>query len=110
MFSIFHGIFYIPFHSIPGFRYTRSKPPARIDRWLLRLSQFDYQVEHTPENFNIADFFSRYPVEITPIENIADKYINMAMNYAIPNAGQSEVDGQFAHRSLMFITFYLRKN
>ena len=68
------------------FNNPRSNPPARIERWLLRLSQFDYQVEHTPGKFNIADFFSRHPVEIAPIENIAVKFVNMIMNYAIPNA------------------------
>ena len=68
------------------FNNPRSNPPARIERWLLRLSQFDYVVEHTPGKFNIADFFSRHPVELAPLDNIADKYVNMIMNYAIPNA------------------------
>ena len=68
------------------FNNTKSNPPARIERWLLRLSPYDYTVEHTPGKFNIADFFSRNPIESAPLENIADKYINMIVNFAIPNA------------------------
>ena len=35
------------------FNNPRSNPPARIKRWLLRLSLFDYVEEHTLGKFNI---------------------------------------------------------
>lgn len=37
----------------------RSKPCARIERWVLRLQSFDYQIMHVPGNQNIADSLSR---------------------------------------------------
>ena len=42
---------------------TRSRPPARIERLALRLSQFDYEIVHKPGDSNAADYFSRHPVK-----------------------------------------------
>lgn len=36
-----------------------SKPPARIERWLLRLQSFKFKVIYRPGKFNIADSLSR---------------------------------------------------
>lgn len=44
----------------------RSKPCARIERWVLRLQAFDYQVVHVPGQQNIADVFSRL-VSLKPV-------------------------------------------
>ena len=38
-----------------------STPPARILRWQLRLSGYDFEVVHRPGLGNIADFLSRHP-------------------------------------------------
>ena len=46
------------------FKNPLSKPPARIQRWQLRLSPFSYTVKHIPGKGNIADFLSRHPVAI----------------------------------------------
>ena len=40
---------------------TASKPPARIERMVLRLSQFDFEIEHPPGLSNIADYYSSHP-------------------------------------------------
>ena len=39
-----------------------ANPPARIKRWQLRLSPFDFEVIHIPGSSNIADFLSRHPM------------------------------------------------
>ena len=39
-----------------------ANPPARIKRWKLRLSSFDFEVIHIPGTSNIADFMSRHPM------------------------------------------------
>lgn len=38
---------------------TRSKPSARIERWVLRLQAFSYTVKHVSGPNNIADCLSR---------------------------------------------------
>ena len=37
----------------------RSRPWARIERWVLRLEPYDFSVIHRPGRENIADPFSR---------------------------------------------------
>ena len=49
------------------FKNTKSRPPARIERIALRLSQFDYEV-HKPGETNTADYFSRHPSKKTKNE------------------------------------------
>ena len=53
-----------------------SKPPARIERWLLRLQQYDFNVVYTTGSENPADFLSRHPpCNKEQKQNIADDYI-----------------------------------
>ena len=48
------------------FANTKSKPPARIERLALRVSQFDFTIEHHPGKGNVADYYSRHPIKETP--------------------------------------------
>ena len=38
---------------------TKSKPSARVERWVLRLMPFKYSLRHVPSGQNIADCLSR---------------------------------------------------
>ena len=66
------------------FANTRSRPPARIERLALKLSQFDYVIVHKPGISNIADYYSRHPIKPTKDEFMeevrasaeAEMYIN----------------------------------
>ena len=41
----------------------RSRPSARIERWVLRLQSYDYTVRHVPGKKNIADVLSPLPYD-----------------------------------------------
>ena len=68
-----------------------SKPPARIQRWQLRLSAFTYTVKHIPGKGNIADFLSRHPVSETSSRNTdIEDYISALVEYSIPRSLRRE--------------------
>lgn len=54
----------------------------------LRLSQFDYRIEHRPEKSNIADYYSRNPEKAKPsafLEELkTEQNINMISDCVIP--------------------------
>lgn len=60
---------------------ARSKPCARIERWVLRLQAFDYHVIHIPGQQNIADALSRLttfkPVPFDPEDELCVREIAM---------------------------------
>ena len=63
-----------------------SKPPARIERWLLRLQEYDFNVLYTAGNKNPADVLSRHPTESRKSKhNIAEEYINFVITAAVPH-------------------------
>ena len=70
-----------------NFTMLMSKPPAKIERWALRLQQYDFQIKHRPGTGNPADVLSRQPSEKSPeTSNIADQYVNFVEQYAVPVA------------------------
>jgi hypothetical protein len=71
--------------------HAAARPPARIERWGLRLSQFDYVIQHQPGAYNIADYLSRHPHE-SPSSSVEEKgsrietEINFLVEKALPPA------------------------
>ena len=65
----------------------RSRPPARIERWFLRLQQHDFQVIYKKGNDNPADFLSRHPQPKVPKCSIAEEY----MNFMTVNAAEAAI-------------------
>ena len=64
-----------------------SRPPARIERWLLRLQQYQFRVKYKQGSQNPADFLSRHPTPRTKQHtNIADTYVNFIATTAVPPA------------------------
>ena len=65
---------------------AKSKPPARIERWLIHLQPCDFKVIYKSGSSNPADFLSRHPVYSKKGQvNIADEYINSISSAALPN-------------------------
>ena len=70
------------------FKNPLSKPPARILRWALRVSSFNYTIVHRPGLGNIADFLSRHPLDAPEADKkmYAEDYVNMLVSYSMPCA------------------------
>ena len=69
-------------------RNPKSKPPARIERWNLRVEDFDFDVVYTDGNTNPSDFLSRHPCPETDNkhETSAENYVNLITTHAVPKA------------------------
>ena len=76
-----------PLESI--FNKPKSKPPARIERWLMRLQSYTYNVKYRPGKHNPADYMSRHPVKqgiSTTSSVVAEQYISYIVSNAVPKA------------------------
>ena len=65
----------------------KSKPSARIERWVLRLQPYNYRVCYVPSRKNIADALSRLtkiPASSQSIED--DEFVRMIALHAVPVA------------------------
>ena len=66
----------------------KSKPPARIERWNLRLQGYNFTVVHTKGSQNPSDFLSRHPnpKENEKLDLLAEDYVNFLITHAVPKA------------------------
>ena len=70
----------------------RSKPPARIERWMLRLQPYNFRVIYKKGESNSADYMSRHPDGHsesdldTSNENFTEHYINFLISHHIPKS------------------------
>ena len=66
----------------------RAKPPARIERWVLRLQAYDYKVRYIPGAANIADCLSRMLTKDNVVQqgSYAEEYIRFVAQHAVPIA------------------------
>ena len=67
-----------------------SKPPARIERWSLRLQPYSANIVYIVGLNNPADYMSRHPLNQSKLtsreEKVAEEYINFLTNVVIPKA------------------------
>ena len=68
----------------------KSKPCARIERWVLRLQPYRFTVRHIPGKRNVADVLSRLtqiePNAIPSEQKIAEEYVRFVALTATPKA------------------------
>ena len=71
------------------FNNAKSKPPARIERWALRLQAYNYKIIYRPGKNNPADYLSRHP-ELTcksdDVSKIAEDYVNFVVSETVPKS------------------------
>ena len=67
-----------------------SKPPARIERWALRLQPYQITVKYRRGETNQADYLSRYPAknaaQTTHQQKVAEEHINYLATTSTPKA------------------------
>ncbi len=77
-----------PFVAIYG--NATSKPPARIERWALRLQPYQTTVHYRKGEENPADYMSRHPsTDAEPCsrqEKVAEEYVNYIATTSTPTA------------------------
>lgn len=68
----------------------KCKPPARIERWALRLQPYETTIIYRPGHDNPADYLSRHPTlssdRSSREEQIAEEYVNYLVGHAVPKA------------------------
>ncbi|CAC5414198.1 unnamed protein product [Mytilus coruscus] len=67
------------------FNNPKSKPPARIQRWRLRLQTYDFDVKYKSGKSNAADYMSRHPnineANRTDHSEVAEEFVNYIYIY-----------------------------
>lgn len=78
----------------------RSKPCARIERWVLRLQSFDYKVIFLSGKENVADSLSRLAVqEPKPFDPTEEIFVQEIVGYAAKSAALKWTDVEHSSRS-----------
>ena len=72
------------------FNNPKSKPPARIERWMMRLQPYNFKVIYKKGSLNESDYTSRHLVsglhEISDEGEIAEAYVNFIVNHPVPKS------------------------
>ena len=70
---------------VPVFNNPRSKPPMRLEKWLLHAQQFDFKLICSPGKDNITDYLSRHSLPISIEEKQKSKNCDNIGHKLIPS-------------------------
>ena len=62
-----------------------AKIPLRIERMVLRLQNYDFELIYVKGENNISDYTSRHPTGPASDTDINEKYVNFVSSHAVPN-------------------------
>ena len=94
----------------------KSKPPARIERWNLRLQGYEFDIIHTKGTSNPSDFLSRHgrsrASEKEEHNPMAEEYVNFLSSHAVPKAMTLEEiqEATSADTTLQYVARVIREN
>ena len=75
---------------LPMFNNPNSRPPLRVERWLMYLQQFDFKLEFSPGKTNGADYLSRHALPLTShdthVSNRRDAIVRLLVQCHVPRA------------------------
>ena len=98
------------------FNNPNSKPPMRIERWILKLQEYKFIVAYQPGKLNPADYLSRHPLPTNDSpsheEKIAEQHLNFVTCNAVPKTlTLSEIkEATEEHRALKMCMTALERN
>ena len=93
---------------------SRSKPCARIERWILRLQPYKFQVKYLPGEQNIADPLSRLlhanrQAESSSAHEVSDEFVRFVAVTATPQAMTTrEIEASSEDRELMELRQHIK--
>ena len=93
----------------------KSRPPARIECWNLRIQDYDFEIVYKQGAQNPSDFLSRHTFTDTTGKSqssTADKYVNFLARHAVPKSmDYKEIqDATFADQTLQALIRLIHDN
>ena len=94
------------------FNNPKSKPPARIERWNLRLQGYDFKAVHTEGSRNPSDYLSRHSSLKERENTIAEEYVHFLSSNAVPKAMTLKVIQQATtqDKTLQCVAYLIRNS
>ena len=70
------------------YKKSKFKPPARLERWRMRLQAYAFDVIYTSGESNMSDYLSRHPdatkTKASNASNIAEEYLSFIAYHDVP--------------------------
>ena len=85
-----HVTIIIDHKPLPQIFSSKSQPPPRIQRWMLRLQSYDFEMKYIPGREMASDYLSRNPLNQLSTNDTAEHFISMIVSDAVPKHAHSK--------------------